>query len=53
MKYSAMKYEPMPTERWGVWKKQSRGFLLIALVPDRRGAKKLAEKIAAAMNAAE
>lgn len=53
MKYSARLYQPMPTERWGVWKKQSRCFLLIALVPDRRGAKKLAEKIAAAMNAAE
>ncbi len=53
VKYRAMKYEPMPTERWGVWQSMSRCWRLIALVPERHGAKKLAERIASAMNEAK
>lgn len=49
-KYSARPYEPMPTVRWGVWVELARSFKLIALIPDRRDARSIAEKIAAALN---
>ena len=49
-KYIAMRYEPMPRPRWGVWKKLSDGMRVIALVPERRDAKSIAERIAAALN---
>lgn len=49
-KYSARPYEPMPTVRWGVWKELSDGFKLVALIPEGRYARDMAERIASALN---
>jgi hypothetical protein len=49
-RHVAAQYTPMPTERWAVWRKLSRGLKIVVLLPDRPYAQVWAQTIAEEMN---